>query len=148
MGEGYPAKDTRLDRIVAVKVLPSELSADPALRERLEREAKAISSLSHPHICTLRDVGREAGIDYLVMEYLEGESLADRLRKGALSLEQALRHAIEIAEALDVAHRRGVVHRDRKPGNVMLTKSGAKLREGDATAPGRAASALHNPQVF
>jgi hypothetical protein len=88
MGEVYRAKDTRLDRIVAVKVLPSELSANPALRERLEREAKAISSLTHPHICTLHDVGREAGIDYLVMEHLEGESLADRLRKGALPLEQ------------------------------------------------------------
>jgi len=127
MGEVYRAKDTRLDRIVAIKVLPAELSGDPGLRQRLEREAKAVSQLSHPHICTLYDVGREDGCDFLVMEYLEGESLADRLGRGHLPLDQSLRYGSEIAEALDSAHRHGVVHRDLKPGNVMLTKSGAKL---------------------
>jgi serine/threonine protein kinase len=127
MGEVYRARDTRLDRTVAVKVLPSELSASPTLRQRLEREAKAISQLSHPHICTLFDVGREGETDFLVMEYLEGETLAHRLDKGPLPLEQALRTASEIADALDKAHRQGIVHRDLKPGNIMLTKSGAKL---------------------
>ena len=156
MGEVYRAKDTRLDRTVALKVLPSELSANPVLRERLEREAKAISGLAHPHICTLHDVGQDDGIDYLVMEYLEGETLAERLQKGPLPLEQALKCAIEIAEALDAAHRQGVVHRDLKPGNVMLTKSGAKLldfglaklREGDPSDPATSASAIpteHRP---
>jgi serine/threonine-protein kinase len=127
MGEVYRAKDTRLERTVAVKVLPSELSASPKLRQRLEREAKAVSSLSHPHICTLHDIGREGETDFLVMEYLEGQTLADRLKKGRLPLDQALRFASEIADALDTAHRHGVIHRDLKPGNVMLTKSGAKL---------------------
>jgi len=127
MGEVYRAKDTRLDRIVAIKVLPAELSANPELRQRLEREAKAVSQLSHPHICTLYDIGREGGSDFLVMEYLEGESLADRLGRGHLPLDQVLRYGSEIAEALHGAHRHGVVHRDLKPGNVMLTKSGAKL---------------------
>jgi Tol biopolymer transport system component/predicted Ser/Thr protein kinase len=150
MGEVYRARDTRLDRTVALKVLPSELSANPALRERLEREARLASSLAHPHICTLHDVGRDQGVDFLVMEYLEGESLADRLQKGPLPVEQAVRYAIEIAEALDTAHRQGIVHRDLKPGNVMLTKSGAKLldfglaklREGDPSDPGTSASAI------
>lgn len=127
MGEVYKARDTRLDRIVAIKVLHSELAAHSELRERLEREARAISSLSHPHICALYDVGNQAGIDYLVMEYLEGETLASRLKKGALPMDTALRYAIEIAQALDQAHRHGVVHRDLKPGNIMLTKSGTKL---------------------
>ncbi len=127
MGEVYKARDTRLDRTVAVKVLPSHLSEDPRLRERFEREARAVSSLNHPHICTLHDVGREGGVDFLVMEYIEGESLAVRLEKGPLPLAQALRRGIEIADALDEAHRHGVVHRDLKPGNVMLTASGAKL---------------------
>ena len=127
MGEVYRARDTRLDRTVAIKVLPTHLAASPARRQRFEREAKAISSLSHPHICVLHDVGRHDGIDFLVMEYLEGETLADRLKKGALPLEQVLRHGVEIADALDKAHRQGIVHRDLKPGNVMLTKSGAKL---------------------
>jgi serine/threonine protein kinase/Tol biopolymer transport system component len=156
MGEVYRAKDTRLDRTVALKVLPSNLSANPVLRERLEREAKAISGLAHPHICTLHDVGQDDGIDYLVMEYLEGDTLADRLQKGPLPLEQALKCGIEIAEALDAAHRQGVVHRDLKPGNVMLTKSGAKLldfglaklREGDPSDPATSASAIpteHRP---
>jgi serine/threonine protein kinase len=103
MGEVYKARDTRLDRTVAIKVLPAQFAADPLFRERFEREAKAISQLSHPHICTLHDVGREDGIDYLVMEYLEGQSLAHRLYKGALPLDQALRYAVQIADALDKA---------------------------------------------
>ncbi len=127
MGEVYRARDTRLGREVAIKVLPSEFSANPKLRQRLEREAKVVSQLSHSQICTLHDIGREGETDFLVMEYLEGETLAERLDKGRLPLEQALRYAGEIADALDTAHRRGVIHRDLKPGNVMLTKSGAKL---------------------
>src|SRR5262244_3806635 len=127
MGEVYKAKDTRLERTVAIKVLPQHLSASAEARQRFEREAKTISQLSHPHICALHDVGREGEIEYLVMEYLEGETLADRLGRGPLPLEQALRYGIEIADALDKAHRQGIVHRDLKPGNVMLTKSGVKL---------------------
>src|SRR5208337_5569096 len=127
MGEVYRARDTRLDRTVAIKILPSHLSHDPTLRQRFEREAKTISSLSDPHICTLFDVGHQDGTDYLVMEYLEGETLAQRLQKGPLPLEQVLQYAIEIAGALDKAHRKGVTHRDLKPGNIMLTKSGTKL---------------------
>jgi len=127
MGEVYKARDTRLDRTVAVKVLPSHLSASPESRQRFEREARTISQLSHPHICALHDVGREGETEYLVMEYLEGETLADRLLKGPLPLEQTLRFGIQIADALDKAHRQGIVHRDLKPGNVMLTKSGVKL---------------------
>ncbi len=127
MGEVYRAKDTRLDRTVALKVLPQHLAADPNLRERFEREARAVSSLNHPHICALFDVGRQDGTDFLVMEYLEGETLADRLTRGPLPTEQVLRYGIEIADALDKAHRQGIVHRDLKPGNVMLTKAGAKL---------------------
>src|SRR6267378_6757250 len=127
MGEVYRARDTRLDRIVAVKILPSHLSDNVTLRQRFEQEAKAISSLNHPHICILHDVGHQDGIAYLVMEYLEGKTLAQRLEKGALPLAEALKIAIEIADALDKAHRQGVVHRDLKPSNVMLTKSGTKL---------------------
>jgi Tol biopolymer transport system component len=127
MGEVYRGRDTRLDRVVAVKVLPAHLADNAELRQRLEREARAISALSHPHICTLFDVGNQDGTEYLVMEYLEGETLADRLLKGALPIEQALRYGIEIADALDKAHRQGILHRDLKPGNVMLTKSGVKL---------------------
>ncbi|HEU5256857.1 MAG TPA: protein kinase [Vicinamibacterales bacterium] len=127
MGEVYKAKDTRLDRIVAIKVLPSHVSDDPALRERFEREARAVAALNHPHICTLHDVGRHEATDYLVLEYLEGPTLADRLAKGALPLDQALAIAIQLADALDKAHRAGIVHRDLKPGNIMLTKAGAKL---------------------
>lgn len=127
MGEVYRANDTRLDRTVAVKVLPSTLSADPAFRQRFEREARTISSLSHPNICALHDVGHQDGIDFLVMEFLEGETLADRLSKGPLSTEQALQYGIQIADALDKAHKKGIVHRDLKPGNIMLTKSGTKL---------------------
>jgi Tol biopolymer transport system component len=127
MGEVYRARDTRLDRTVAVKVLPGHLSASEEVRQRFEREAKTISQLSHPHICALYDVGNQDGVEYLVMEFLEGETLADRLVRGPLPLEQTLRYGIEIAGALDKAHRQGIVHRDLKPGNVMLTKSGVKL---------------------
>ncbi|MEE9471683.1 MAG: serine/threonine-protein kinase, partial [Gemmatimonadota bacterium] len=127
MGEVYRARDTRLDRTVAVKVLPSHLSSNPDLRQRLEREARAISALSHPNICTLYDIGHQDGIDYLVMEHLEGEPLSTRLERGPLPPNELLRHSIEIADALDKAHRQGIIHRDLKPSNIMLTKSGAKL---------------------
>jgi serine/threonine protein kinase len=140
MGEVYKARDTRLDRTVAVKVLSSQLSATPEMRQRFEREAKTISQLSHPHICALHDVGREGETEYLVMEYLEGETLADRLLKGPLPLEQTLRFGMQIADALDKAHRQGIVHRDLKPGNVMLTKTGVKLLDfglAKAVAPAR-----------
>jgi Tol biopolymer transport system component len=127
MGEVYRARDTRLERTVAVKVLPQHMSASPEVRQRFEREARTISQLSHPHICALYDVGREGETEYLVMEYLEGQTLAERLARGALPLDQVLRYGIEIADALDKAHRQGIVHRDLKPGNVMITRSGVKL---------------------
>jgi len=127
MGEVYKARDTRLDRTVAIKVLPEHVASDPDLRQRFEREAKTTSSLNHPHICTLFDVGEHEGANFLVMEYLEGDTLAQRLKKGAVPLEQVLEIAVEIADALDKAHRQGITHRDLKPGNIMLTKSGAKL---------------------
>ncbi len=127
MGEVYKARDTRLDRTVAIKVLSDTLAADPQFRERFDREGRAVSQLTHPHICTLYDVGQHDGTAFLVMEYLEGGTLADRLAKGALPVDQALKIAIEIASALDKAHRAGIVHRDLKPGNIMLTRSGAKL---------------------
>ncbi len=127
MGEVYRATDTRLGRTVALKVLASDRAQSPEFRLRFEREAKAISSLSHPHICALFDVGQEGGLDYLVMEYLEGETLAQRIARGPLPPELVLRAGAEMAEALDRAHRQGVIHRDLKPGNVMLTKSGVKL---------------------
>ena len=127
MGEVYKATDTRLERTVAIKVLPAHVASDPDLRQRFEREAKTISSLNHPHICTLYEFDTQEGTDFLVMEYLEGETLAQRLTKGALPLDQALRYAIQIADALDKAHRQGVTHRDLKPANIMLTKAGAKL---------------------
>jgi eukaryotic-like serine/threonine-protein kinase len=127
MGEVYRARDTRLDRTVAIKVLPAHVANDPEVKQRFEREAKTLAALSHPHICPVFDVGQQDGIDFLVMEHLEGETLAQRLTKGALPLEQALRCAIEIADALDKAHRKGIVHRDLKPGNIMLTRSGTKL---------------------
>src|SRR5579864_6577168 len=127
MGEVYKARDTRLDRIVAIKVLPTHLAGRAVLRERFEREAKTIASLNHPHICTLYDTGHQDDVDFLVMEYIEGETLALRLQKGPLPLDQVLRYAIEIADALDKAHRKGITHRDLKPGNIMLTKSGTKL---------------------
>jgi eukaryotic-like serine/threonine-protein kinase len=149
MGEVYRARDTRLDRVVAIKVLPSHLSSDAGLRERFEREARAVSSLNHPHICTLHDVGSEDGVDFLVMEYLEGETLAARIQKGPLALDEALRYGTQIADALEKAHREGVVHRDLKPGNVMITPSGAKLLDfglakhaGSRGAPDSSLSAL------
>ncbi len=127
MGEVYKAKDTRLNRIVAIKILPAHLSSNPDLKLRFEREARTISSLSHPHICALHDIGHQDGIDFLVMEYLEGETLAERIAKGPLPTEQVIRFGIQIADALDRAHKQGVIHRDLKPGNIMLTRSGAKL---------------------
>jgi len=127
MGEVYRARDTRLDRPVAIKVLAPHLAASAEVRQRFEREARTISKLSHAHICALFDVGREGEVEYLVMELLEGESLAERLARGALPLEQTLRFGAQIADALDKAHRQGIIHRDLKPGNVMLTKSGVKL---------------------
>ncbi|HKD19923.1 MAG TPA: serine/threonine-protein kinase, partial [Thermoanaerobaculia bacterium] len=145
MGEVYKAKDTRLDRTVAVKVLPARLSSSAESRQRFEREAKTISQLSHPHICALYDVGSEGETEYLVMEYLEGETLTDRLGRGRLPNEQLLRYGVEIAEALDAAHRQGIVHRDLKPGNVMLTKSGVKLLDfglAKAIAPPTPAGSL------
>jgi hypothetical protein len=131
MGEVYQARDTRLERAVAIKILPSHLSSDPDRRQRFEREAKAISSLQHPNICVLHDVGRQetpgGPLDFLVMEYLEGESLSERIAKGALPSQLILRYGVQIADALDKAHRSGIVHRDLKPANVVLTKAGAKL---------------------
>jgi tRNA A-37 threonylcarbamoyl transferase component Bud32 len=127
MGEVYRARDTRLDRIVAIKILPEHLADRKDLRERFEREARTIASLNHPHICGMYDVGHQNGVEYLVMEYLEGETLAQRLEKGPLVVEQVMEYAIQIADALDKAHRKGITHRDLKPGNIILTKSGAKL---------------------
>jgi serine/threonine protein kinase len=153
MGEVYRARDTRLERTVAIKVLNAELVASAELRARFEREAKVISQLQHPHICVLHDVGNEGAIDYLVMEFLQGESLADRLRKGPLGSDEVLKIAIEIADALEKAHRAGVVHRDLKPGNVMLTKSGAKLLDFGLAKPLNATVASgtgsgRSPSVF
>jgi Tol biopolymer transport system component len=135
MGEVYRARDTRLDRSVAIKVLPSHLSANPELKQRFDREAKAISALQHPNICTLHDVGSQNGVDFLVLEYLEGQTLADRLSNGPLPLDQVLRVGSEIAEALEKAHRQGIIHRDLKPANVMLTKAGAKLMDFGLAKP-------------
>ena len=127
MGEVYKARDTRLGRTVAIKVLPEGAALDPERRRRFEQEARAVSALNHPHICVLHDIGLEGDTDYVVMEYLEGQTLAHRLRKGALPIEQALELGAQIADALAKAHRSGIVHRDLKPANVMLTKDGAKL---------------------
>jgi serine/threonine protein kinase len=129
MGEVYRARDTRLDRDVAVKVLPANLSADPTSRQRMEREAKAVSKLSHPHICTLHDIGQQDGVDFLVMELVEGETLEHRLVKGPLAQEQTILFAAQIADALAKAHKRGITHRDLKLSNVMLTKGGTKLMD-------------------
>src|SRR6202521_5745629 len=124
MGEVYKARDTRLNRIVAIKVLPTHLADRSELRERFEREARTIASLNHSHICTLHDIGQQDGIDYLVMEYVEGETLAQRLRKGPLPPEQVLELGIEIADALDAAHAKGIVHRDIKAANIVVTARG------------------------
>jgi serine/threonine protein kinase len=147
MGEVYRARDTRLDRTVAVKILPSHLSENSEAKQRFDREARTISSLSHPNICSLYDVGHQDGIDYLVMEYLEGETLADRLRKGPLPVEQVLKYGIEICDGLERAHRSGVVHRDLKPGNIMLTKANAKLMDfglakASVTSPAASSSTM------
>jgi eukaryotic-like serine/threonine-protein kinase len=143
MGEVYSAKDTRLDRTVAIKVLPSHLSANPERRQRFEREARAVSALNHPNICTLHDVGHQDGIDFLVMEYIEGETLTSRLMKGPVPFPELLQYSKQIADALDKAHKHGIIHRDLKPGNIMLTKSGlklldfglAKIRTEESSAP-------------
>ena len=135
MGEVYRALDTRLDRSVAIKVLASHLSSSPDLKQRMEREARAISSLNNPRICQLYDIGSQNGTDYLVMEFLEGETLAERLRKGPMPLADVFKIGIPIAEALAVAHRSGIVHRDLKPGNIMLTKDGAKLMDFGLAKP-------------
>jgi serine/threonine protein kinase len=127
MGEVYRARDVRLDRIVAIKVLPRGELANEEAQRRFQREARLISKLSHPHICTIYDVGSEGGLQFIVMEYLEGETLASRLARGPLPFAQILQHGIEIADALEKAHRAGIIHRDLKPGNIMLTKAGAKL---------------------
>src|SRR5499427_1764210 len=135
MGEVYRARDTRLERTVAIKILPAHLSSDPVRKQRFEREAKTISSLNHPNICTLHDIGSQDGVDYLVMECVEGETLARRLDRGPLPLEQVLKIGTQIADALDKAHRAGIVHRDLKPGNIMLTATGAKLLDFGLAKP-------------
>ena len=144
MGEVYKATDTRLDRAVAVKVLPAHLAANPEFKQRLEREARAVAALNHPHICALHDIGNQDGIDFLVFEFLEGETVAARLEKGPLPPDQVLRSAVQVADALDKAHRKGFTHRDLKPGNIMLTKAGAKLLDfglAKLTMPGPAPAA-------
>ncbi len=150
MGEVYRARDTRLDRTVAIKILQGHLALDDNIRQRFEREARIVSSLNHPNICTLFDVGHQDGMDYLVMEHLEGESMADRLARGPMPLPELLKTAVEIADALDRAHRQGLVHRDLKPGNIMLTKSGAKLLDfglARITPPSRSMSDLSSPTM-
>jgi serine/threonine protein kinase len=155
MGEVYKARDTRLNRIVAIKVLPEALAVDPQFRQRFDQEARAVAALNHPNICTLHDVGRQDSTDFLVMELLEGETLADRLKKGAVPLDEALPYAMQIADALARAHRAGIVHRDLKPGNIFLARSGgtsgapvAKLldfglaKAGGVVAPGAGLSML------
>jgi len=155
MGEVYRARDTRLDRDVAIKVLSGHFVSSPSLKERFEREARTISQLSHPNICALYDVGSQDGTDYLVMEYLEGESLADRLVRGPLTLEEVLRYGSQVADALDKAHQRGVIHRDLKPGNIMLTKTGAKVldfglaKQAQAKTPSSSAlTAMTTPKAL
>ena len=154
MGEVYKARDTRLERAVAIKVLPEALAADPQFRERFEREARTISRLTHSNICTLYDVGEAEGTAFLVMEYLEGDTLAARLQKNPLKLDEALHIALEVASALNAAHRAGVVHRDLKPANVMLTKAGAKLldfglaKTGLAGGPGGASMMPTTPAAL
>src|SRR5216684_5416971 len=135
MGEVYRARDTRLERTVAIKILPAQFSSDSVRKQRFGREAKTISSLNHPHICVLHDVGTQDGVDYLVMECVEGETLGKRLEKGPLPLDQVLRFGMQIADALDKAHRSGVIHRDLKPGNIMLTPTGAKILDFGLAKP-------------
>src|SRR5580698_2423452 len=147
MGEVYRARDTRLNRPVAIKILPTRLADSAESRDRFEREARMIASLNHPHICTLHDVGHHGGMDYLVMEFLEGETLASRLSKGPLPLQRTLLYAIQIADALDKAHRKGMTHRDLKPGNIMITKSGAKLLDFGLAKLKQAASPVEPSEV-
>jgi Tol biopolymer transport system component len=148
MGEVYRAKDTRLDRDVAIKILPASRAANPEFLARFEREARTISSLNHPHVCTLHDVGTEEGVHFLVMELIEGESLAERLQKGALPLPEVLRVGAQVADALEAAHRHGIVHRDLKPGNVMLTRAGAKLLDfGLARSAAEGSSVITAPST-
>src|ERR1700726_4641026 len=135
MGEVYRARDTRLGRDVAIKILPEKLSSDPVRKQRFEREAKTISGLNHPNICVLHDIGSQDGVVYLVMECVEGETLAKRLEKEPLALEQVLKYGAQIADGLDKAHRSGVVHRDLKPANIMLTPTGAKLLDFGLAKP-------------
>jgi serine/threonine protein kinase len=135
MGEVYRARDTRPERTVAVKILSTQLSDNPELKQRFEREARTVSSLNHPHICQLFDVGSQDGTDFLVMEFLDGETLAERLRRGVIPLPELLKTGMEVAEALETAHRAGIVHRDLKPGNIMLTKTGAKLMDFGLAKP-------------
>src|ERR1051325_560892 len=146
MGEVYKARDTRLDRTVAIKVLPEHIARREDLRARFEREARAVASLNHPHICTLYDIGNQNGAGYMVMEYMEGETLAARIGKGALPLDQAVKFATQIADALDRAHRAGVIHRDVKPHNIMLTRDGVKVLDfglaKSMTKPGPAEETL------
>src|SRR5580693_3328245 len=149
MGEVYRARDIRLDRTVAIKVLASHLSSSPELKQRMEREARAISSLNHPHICQLYDIGSQDGNDYLVMEFLEGETLAERLHKGPLPLNEILKIGIDVGAALAVAHRQGIIHRDLKPANIMLTKAGAKLMDfGLAKAAAGGASGVSSAPLL
>src|SRR5438309_7472911 len=142
MGEVYRARDTRLGRDVAIKILPPQFSSDSTRKQRFEHEAKAVSNLNHPHICVLYDVGHQDGVDYLVMECVEGETLAKRLDKGPLPLEQVVKYGAQMADALDKAHRKGIVHRDLKPGNIMLTKSGAKLLDFGLAKPAVSSGSL------
>ena len=136
MGEVYKARDTRLHRTVAIKILPEHISKRQDSRQRFEREARAVASLNHPNICVLHDVGSQDGTEYMVMEYLEGETLAARIAKGALPVDQAVKFAIQIADALDRAHRAGITHRDVKPANIMLTRDGVKVLDfGLAKSP-------------
>jgi len=154
MGVVYRARDPRLDRTVAIKVLSSSTAADPSFHERFTREARALSSLEHPHICSVYDVGEQDGAPYLVMQYLDGETLADRLARGPLPFDQALTLGIQMAEALATAHGHGIVHRDVKPANIILTKSGAKLldfglakrRHAVISSPGSDAITAANPR--
>jgi serine/threonine protein kinase len=127
MGVVYKAQDSRLDRFVVIKVLPAHVARVPEVRQRFEREAHTVSALNHPHICTLYDIGAEDDTDYMVMEYIEGETLASRLKKGPLPFDLALKYAIQISDALDKAHRQRVVHRDIKPSNIMISASGVKV---------------------
>jgi serine/threonine protein kinase/Tol biopolymer transport system component len=148
MGEVFKARDTRLDRTVAIKILSPQLATDSQFRERFDREARTISQLDHPHICALHDVGEQDGTSYLVMQYLEGETLESWLKKGAVPLDQALQYALQIASALDKAHRAGIVHRDLKPGNIMLTKDGVKLLDFGLAKTNMPAGAAAGPSIL